>query len=195
MSFTLVVCSFRLTYACTFYACCFFSKHVYPLPTTRNSNEISISRQNRIMNLFSNTIFKVYCQFRNSALASLINLNHWCQRHDPIIYVIPDSFLETLCMLLSRFIQPMLVRELIVAKLTTFDVEISEKYLPNDNMFLSIVRNFLELLFDDGDINQDQHSKCRFVCWSLHKTNFVFAWKRFPLDNVLKRYRILNFHN
>ena len=175
MSFTSVVWSFRVTYACTFYACCFFSKHVYPLTTTRNSNEIAISRLNRIMNLFSNPLFKVYCHFLNSALASLINLNHWCQRHDPIIYVISDSFLETLYMLLSCFIQPMFVRELKVVKLTTFDMRISEKYLSNDNMFLSIVRNFLELLFDDGDINQEQHSKCQFACWSLHKKKFCLC--------------------
>ena len=86
-------------------------------------------------------------------------------------------------MLLSRFIQSMFVRELIVANLTTFEVGISEKHLSNDNMFISIVTIFLELLFDDGDINQEQHNMYRFACWSLQKTNFVYAWKCFPLDN------------
>ena len=100
-------------------------------------------------------------------------------------------------MLLSRFIQPMFVRELTVAELTTFEVGISEKYLSNDNMFISIVTILLELLFDDGGgINHAQHNKCQFTCWSLHKTNFVYGWKCFPLDNdVLKHYRILNSHN
>ena len=105
MSFTWVVWSFRVSYACTFYVCCFFSKYFDSLPR-------------------------------------------------------------------------------------------SEKYLTSDNMFISIARNSLKLPFDDGHINQEQHNKYRFACWSLNEARFADAWKRFPLDNdVLKHYRILNFHN
>ena len=164
-----------------------------PDPEIKNS-EIALSRSKRITNLFSNPMFKVYNQFLNSALESLINRNHWCQRYDPIMYVIYNWFLETLCMLLSRSILLVFVTELTETKLTTLDVEISDKYLLNDSMFKN--RNFLELLFDDGDINQKQHNKYRFLCWSFHKISFVYALKRFPLDNdVLKHCRILNFHN
>ena len=62
-----------------------------PDPETKNS-EMAISCLSRIMNSFSNPMFKVYCQFLISAQASLINLNHWCQRYDPIMYVIYNSF-------------------------------------------------------------------------------------------------------
>ena len=87
----------------------------------------------------------------------------------------------------------MFVRELKVAKLTTFDMRISEKYLSNDNMFLSIVRNFLELLFDNGDINSIVSAN--LLAGVYTRKNFVYAWKRILLDNVLKRYHVLNFRN
>ena len=85
----------------------YFSKNVVfflnlvllsPDPEIKNS-EIALSRSKRIINLFSNSMFKVYNQFLKSALESLINLNHWCQRYDPITYVIYNWFLKTLCML------------------------------------------------------------------------------------------------
>ena len=82
-------------------------------------------------------------------------------------------------MLLSHFIQPMLAWELAVAKLINFDVEVSEKYLSSDNMFISIAINSLELLFDDGDINQEQHNKYRFACWRHHETIFFILGNAF----------------
>ena len=43
--------------------------------------------------------------------------------------------------------------------------------LSSDTMFVGIARNFLELQFDDGYINQEQHYK--FL--SFHKASFVYA--------------------
>ena len=42
-----------------------------PDPEIKNSN-IAISRLSKLMNLFSNPMFKVYCQYLNSALEQLI---------------------------------------------------------------------------------------------------------------------------
>ena len=72
VSFSLVVWAFRVSYACT--KAVSFSKHFYPLPRSRNKKHQCL---NRIINFFSNPVFDVYCQILNSALESLINLNHF----------------------------------------------------------------------------------------------------------------------
>ena len=107
---------------------------------------------NKIVNLFSNPVFEVYSQFLNSALTTLINLDHLFQRHIPVIYVIYDSLSDTLCMLVSGFMELEFARKLTVGKLTKFDVEDSDNYLSSDNMFISLARTSLELLSDNRDI-------------------------------------------
>ena len=54
-------------------------------------------------------------------------------------------------MLLGGFMQPEFLRKLKAGKRTKFDVENSENYLSNDNIFIGIPRNSLELLFKDWD--------------------------------------------
>ena len=54
-------------------------------------------------------------------------------------------------MFLGRFMQPVFLRKLQVGKRTKFDVENFENYLSNDNMFIGIPKNSLELLFEDWD--------------------------------------------
>ena len=128
------------------------------------SREIAVSRLNRIISLFSNPIIDVSCQFLNSVRASLINLNRLFQRHNPVTYVRFDALPETLCMLLSRFMLLELMTKLAVGKLTMFDLENSAKYLSSDNIYICIARNFLELQFDDGDINQEHYNKFLSAC-------------------------------
>ena len=107
---------------------------------------------NKIVNLFSNPVFEVYSQFLNSALTKLINLDHLFQRHGPVIYVIYDSLSDTLCMLLSGFMELEFARKLTVGRLAKFDVKDSDNYLSNDNMFISLTRTSLELLSDNRNI-------------------------------------------
>ena len=54
-------------------------------------------------------------------------------------------------MFIGRFMQPVFLRKFKVGKRTKFDVENFENYLSNDNMFIGIPKNSLELLFEDWD--------------------------------------------
>ena len=54
-------------------------------------------------------------------------------------------------MLLGGFMQPEFLRKLKAGKRIKFDVENSENYLSNDNIFIGIPRNSLELLFKYWD--------------------------------------------
>ena len=54
-------------------------------------------------------------------------------------------------MLFGGFMQPEFLRKLKAGKRIKFDVENSENYLSNDNIFIGIPRNSLELLFKDWD--------------------------------------------
>ena len=107
---------------------------------------------NRTDNLLSNPVFEVYSQFLNAALKTVINLDHLCQRYVPLIYVIYDSLSDTLCMLLSGFMELEFVRKLTVGRLAKFDVKDSDNYLSNDNMFISLTRTSLKLLSDNTDL-------------------------------------------
>ena len=55
-------------------------------------------------------------------------------------------------MLLSGFIHPEIARELTVGRLAKFDIEDSDNYLSNDNMFISLTRTSLKLLSDNTDL-------------------------------------------
>ena len=126
-------------------------------------------RLKRTINLFSNPMLEVFCTFLDSTLTSLINLTHLSQRHDPAMSVRDDSLSEILWMLLSRFIQPEFVTKLTVGNVIEFYLENSENCLSSNVMFIGIARNFTELQFEDGYINQEQHNK--FL--SFRKASFL----------------------
>lgn len=74
-------------------------------------------------------------------------------------------------------------------------IQNSENYFSIDNIFFDIARNFLELLSDDADSDQEKHVKFLRVSLSFQNASFLYLWKYFPPDNdVLKNARILNAH-
>ena len=75
---------------------------------------------NRIITLFSDPMFEIYCNFPDSTLTSLINLTYLSQPHNPVIYVRYGSLSETLKMLFSGFMQPEFVTKLAVGKVIEF---------------------------------------------------------------------------
>lgn len=98
------------------------------------------------------------------------------------------DLLSGTCMLLSCFLQPEFLRKLEAGNL--------ENYLSTDKMFIGIPRNSIQLLFYDGDTNQEQCNKFLSACFSSYNTSFLYASKCFPMDNsVLKHVYILKVHN
>ena len=82
---------------------------------------------------------------------------------------------EASCMLLSRFMKTEFVRKLTAEKHNKFNKRDAENYLPSNKMFIGITRNPLELLLDDGDINQEQYNQFLDTCRSFHDASFFYA--------------------
>lgn len=59
----------------------------------------------------------------------------------------------------SRFMQPEFSKKLKAGNLNTFVTENVGNYLSSDNMFISIVRNSLEFLLDDGEVDKEHDYK------------------------------------
>lgn len=59
----------------------------------------------------------------------------------------------------SRFMQPEFAKKLKAGNLNTFVTENAGNYLSSDNMFISIARNSLEFLLDDGEIDKEYDDK------------------------------------
>ena len=111
--------------------------------------KIAVPCLNRLMTLLSNPMLKVYCQFLNSALTSQINFNLLFQRLNLVMYA----------SLPSRFMQPEFAKKLKAGNLNTFVTENVGNYLSSDSMFISIVRNSLEFLLDDGEGDKEHDYK------------------------------------
>lgn len=59
----------------------------------------------------------------------------------------------------SRFMQPEFAKKLKAGNLNTFVTENVGNYLSSDSMFISIVRNSLEFLLDDGEVDKEHDYK------------------------------------
>ena len=77
----------------------------------------------------------------------------------------------------SCFMQHEFVMQLKAGKPNKFKVEYSENYLWSDKIFIGTPRNSLQLLFDNGDTNQEQCNKFLDACFSSQKTSFLYVWK------------------
>ena len=95
----------------------YFSKKPFLLPRSENQRHVTVSPLNRFINPFSNPMIEVYCKFLISVLTSLINLKLLFKRHNPVTDTMYDLLAETLCMLLSCFMQPEFVRKLNAEKI------------------------------------------------------------------------------
>lgn len=71
--------------------------------------------------------------------------------------------------------KPEFVRKLAAGKHNNFNKGNAENHLPSNKMFIGIARNFLELLLDDEDINQEQYNQFLGTCRSFHDTSFFYA--------------------
>ena len=95
----------------------FLKSHFFFQDPKIKDRNVTVSPLNRFINSFSNPMLEVYCQFLISVLTSLINLKLLFKRHNPVTDTMYDLLAETLCMLLSCFMQPEFVRKLNAEKI------------------------------------------------------------------------------
>ena len=154
------------------------------------------TRLNRLINSFAN---EIYLNFLHRALPRLINLNLLLQRSDPIIHLMYDALFDTSVTLLSRFISPDIVTQYKNHKLSNEDIRIivedPDYYLPTNTLFVGfLARTQANKLLHDGTISENEYEAFFTACLNFHKTGFLYALKKFPLNNkLLQHVRIFNF--
>ena len=102
----------------------FLKNHFFFQDPKIKDRNVTVYPLNRFINSFSNPMLEVYCQFLISVLTSLINLKFLFKRHNPVTDIMYDLLAETLCVLLSCFIQPEFVRKLKAEKIPYLAVRI-----------------------------------------------------------------------
>ena len=117
-------------------------------------------------------------------LPTLINLNLLLQRSDPIIHIIQDQLFSTICVLLSRFATPDIVKR---SKQGETIAEITELVQdPDKLLFLSyLARSPIKKLLPEGDNSQFDYDNFFDACQAFHKEAFLYAVKWFPLNEEI----------
>ena len=110
-----------------------------------------------------------------------------------------DALFDTSVLLLSWFISPDIVTQYENCKLSNEDIRIivedPDYYLPTNSLFVGfLARTQANKLLHDGTISENEYEAFFTACLNFHKTGFLYALKKFPLNNkLLQHVRIFNF--
>ena len=146
------------------------------------------TRKNRLINAFKHLLLNELLMFLDSTLPPLIQLNLLLQRVDPLIHILYDSLFSRTSLLLSRFVQPDLVRKYQRGEVSFDDIKNEvmndDNILENERLFVGIfVRGKINTLFEDGTINARQVKNFYTACLEFHRTAFLYAINNFPLKD------------
>ena len=112
------------------------------------------------------------------------------QRSDPIIHIIHEILFSITCVLLSRFAVPEVVKQYKNGKKTIAEIkkllDDPDNILTQDKLFVGFLgRLHVKKLLNEGDISQTEYDAFFDTCLCFHKEAFLYAVKRFTLNNDL----------
>ena len=148
------------------------------------------SRINRLINAFKHPLLNELLRFLDSALPPLIQLNLLLQSVDPLIHILYDSLFSCICLLLSRFPQPEIVRQYKRGEISYEEIKVEVMNTANileiERLFVVfLVRGQVNALLLDGTVTERQVQNFYAAGLEFHRIAFLNAINNFPIKDEL----------